>query len=161
MTIQNVTQEDAGEYICQINTEPMKNYVSQIRSNSRNGFFNNTVVLSMTQIQICRQNWNDFLSNISHQTMIQLTTIVSNVLTLKVVQTQNIHNYWLTKFWSALKVPPNDFIQKMSQAPSKCLKKWIKVDRLDFSKTHSIWKILSVLGADKYLEILQGKIRKN
>ena len=125
MTIQNVTQEDAGEYICQINTEPMKNYVSQIRSNSRNGFFNNTVVLSMTQIQICRQNWNDFLSNISHQTMIQLTTIVSNVLTLKVVQTQNIHNYWLTKFWSALKVPPNDFIQKMSQAPSKCLKQWI------------------------------------
>ena len=137
MTIQNVTQEDAGEYICQINTEPMKNYVSQIRSNSRNGFFNNTVVLSMTQIQICRQNWNDFLSNISHQTMIQLTTIVSNVLTLKVVQTQNIHNYWLTKFWSALKVPPNDFIQKMSQAPSKCLKKWIKVDRLDYFKNAS------------------------
>ena len=36
LTIQNVTQEDAGEYICQINTEPMKNYVSQIRSNSHN-----------------------------------------------------------------------------------------------------------------------------
>ena len=32
LTIQNVTQEDAGEYICQINTEPMKNYVSQSNS---------------------------------------------------------------------------------------------------------------------------------
>ena len=32
LTIQNVTQEDAGEYICQINTEPMKNYVSLIQS---------------------------------------------------------------------------------------------------------------------------------
>ena len=30
LTIYNVTQEDAGEYICQINTEPMKNYVSSI-----------------------------------------------------------------------------------------------------------------------------------
>ena len=30
LTIYNVTQEDAGEYICQINTEPMKNYVSYI-----------------------------------------------------------------------------------------------------------------------------------
>ena len=28
LTIFNVTQDDAGEYICQINTEPMKNYVS-------------------------------------------------------------------------------------------------------------------------------------
>ena len=34
LTIQNVTQEDAGEYICQINTEPMKNYVSLIQSNT-------------------------------------------------------------------------------------------------------------------------------
>ena len=35
-------------------------------------------------------------------------------------------------FWSALKVPPSDFIQNMSQAPSKCLKQQIKVDKLDF-----------------------------
>ena len=35
---------------------------------------------------------------------------------------------------SALKVPPSDFIRNMSQAPSKCLKQWIKVDRLDYFK---------------------------
>jgi hypothetical protein len=28
LTIYNVTESDAGTYICQINTEPMKNYVS-------------------------------------------------------------------------------------------------------------------------------------
>ena len=28
LTIINVTQEDAGKYICQINTMPMKNFVS-------------------------------------------------------------------------------------------------------------------------------------
>ena len=27
LTIYNVTENDIGEYICQINTEPMKNYV--------------------------------------------------------------------------------------------------------------------------------------
>ena len=35
-------------------------------------------------------------------------------------------------FWSALKVPSRDFIQNMSQAPSKFLKQWIKVDKLDY-----------------------------
>ena len=37
-------------------------------------------------------------------------------------------------FWSALKVPPSDFIQNMSQVPSKCLKQWIKVDKLNYFK---------------------------
>ena len=32
-------------------------------------------------------------------------------------------------FWSALKVPPSDFIQNMSQAPSKCFKQRIEVDK--------------------------------
>ena len=40
-------------------------------------------------------------------------------------------------FWTALKVPPSDFIQKLSQAPSKGLKQWIKVDRLDYFKNAS------------------------
>ena len=35
-------------------------------------------------------------------------------------------------FGSAFKVPPNDFIQNISQAPFKCLKKQIKVDKLDY-----------------------------
>jgi hypothetical protein len=43
-------------------------------------------------------------------------------------------NYFFT---SALKVPPSDFIQNMSQAPSKCLKQWIKVDKLDYFKNAS------------------------
>ena len=32
LTIYNVTEQDIGEYICQINTEPMKNYVSFIKN---------------------------------------------------------------------------------------------------------------------------------
>ena len=38
-----------------------------------------------------------------------------------------IQNFWGPNyfFWSALKVPPSYFNQKMSQAPSKCLKQWI------------------------------------
>ena len=32
LTIYNVTEQDIGEYICQINTEPMKNYVSPIKN---------------------------------------------------------------------------------------------------------------------------------
>ena len=40
-------------------------------------------------------------------------------------------------FWSALKVPPCDFIQNMSQALSKCLKQWIKVDKLNYFKNAS------------------------
>ena len=35
-------------------------------------------------------------------------------------------------FWSALKVPLSDFIQNMSQAPSMCLKQWMKVNKLDY-----------------------------
>ena len=57
-----------------------------------------------------------------------------------------------------LKCFESDFIQNMSQAPSKCLKQRIKVDNLDTH--HSIWKILLVLGANEYLERLEGKIRK-
>jgi hypothetical protein len=40
-------------------------------------------------------------------------------------------------FWSALKVPPSDFIQNMSQVLSKCLKQQIKVDKLDYFKNAS------------------------
>ena len=36
--------------------------------------------------------------------------------------------------WTAKKVPFRDFIQNMSQAPSKCLSKWIKVDKWDYLK---------------------------
>ena len=58
-------------------------------------------------------------------------------------------------FWS-------DFIQNMSQAPSKCLKQRIKVDKLDYFKKSIIEfeKNLFVLGADEYLGRLDGKIRK-
>ena len=41
------------------------------------------------------------------------------------------------KNWSASKVPFRDFIQNMSQAPSKCLSKWIKVDKWDYLKNPS------------------------
>ena len=40
-------------------------------------------------------------------------------------------------FLSALKVQTSDFIQNMSQAPSKCLKQRIKVDKLDHFKNTS------------------------
>ena len=43
-------------------------------------------------------------------------------------------------FYSAMKVPPNDFIQLMSQAPSKFLKQQMEGDKLDYF--NSIWKIL-------------------
>ena len=57
-------------------------------------------------------------------------------------------------FWSALKVPPSDFFQNISQVLSKRLKQWIKVDKLDFSKMHdSIWKIIFVLGANEYRKV--------
>ena len=47
---------------------------------------------------------------------------------MHVIQKMFWPNYF---FWSALKVPPSDFIQNVSQAPSKCLKKQIKVDKLE------------------------------
>ena len=72
---------------------------------------------------------------------------------MHVIQKKFGPNYFV---WSALKVPPSDFIQNMSQAPSKCLKQRIKVDKTH----HSIWKLLFVLGADEYLERLEGKIRE-
>ena len=40
-------------------------------------------------------------------------------------------------FWSALKVPPSDFIQNMYQALSKRLKQQIKEDELDYLKNAS------------------------
>ena len=40
-------------------------------------------------------------------------------------------NYY---FSSALKKPPSEFIQNRSQDPSKCLKRQIKLDKLDYSK---------------------------
>ena len=39
--------------------------------------------------------------------------------------------------WSAKKVPFRDFIQKMSQALSKCLSKWIKMDKWNYLKNPS------------------------
>ena len=48
---------------------------------------------------------------------------------MHVIQKNFGPNYF---FWSALKVPPSDFIKNTSQAPSKCLKQRIKVDELDY-----------------------------
>ena len=60
-----------------------------------------------------------------------------------------------------MKVPFCDVIQNVPQAPSKCLKQWKKWINWIISKTHQrILKILFVLGADEYLEGLEGKIRK-
>ena len=39
--------------------------------------------------------------------------------------------------WSAMIVSLCDFIQNMSQAPSKCLSKWIKMDKWDYLKKPS------------------------
>ena len=39
--------------------------------------------------------------------------------------------------WSAMKAPFSDFIQNLSQAPSKCLSNWIKVDKWDYFKNPS------------------------
>ena len=38
---------------------------------------------------------------------------------------------------SAWKVPFNDFIKNKFQAPSKCLSKWIKMDKWDYLKNPS------------------------
>ena len=62
-------------------------------------------------------------------------------------------------FWSALKVPPSDFIQNMSQAPSKCLRQQIDVDELDYFKTyHSILKILFWGVLMNIYKVLQAKL---
>ena len=53
---------------------------------------------------------------------------------MHVIQKNLGQNYF---FWSALKVPPSDFIQNISQAPSKYLKLQIKVDELDYFKNAS------------------------
>jgi hypothetical protein len=39
--------------------------------------------------------------------------------------------------WSAKKLSFRNFIQNISQAPSKCLSKWIKVDKWDYLKNPS------------------------
>ena len=51
----------------------------------------------------------------------------------------------------------SEFIQNMSQAPSKCLFKWINwiISKSD----RDIGKILFVLGSYEYLVRLEGKIR--
>jgi hypothetical protein len=60
-----------------------------------------------------------------------------------------------------MKVPFCDFIQNVSQAPSMCLKQWIKVNEWSYLKNPSQeFKILFVLGSYEYLERLEGKIRK-
>ena len=63
--------------------------------------------------------------------------------------------------WSAMKVPFNDFIQNVSQAPSMCISMWIKWINGIISKIpHRNSKILFVWGSDEYLERQEGKIRK-
>ena len=59
-------------------------------------------------------------------------------------------------------MPSNDFIQNMSQALNKCLKQQIKVDNLGYFKNTILdfEKFFVVLGANEYLERLEGKIRK-
>ena len=49
-----------------------------------------------------------------------------------------------------LKVLPSDFIQNMSQSPSKCLKQWI--NWIISKMHHSIWIFCFVLGVDEYLD---------
>ena len=53
----------------------------------------------------------------------------------------------------------SEFIQNMSQATSKCLFIWIKVDKLDYFSDRDIGKILFVSGSYEYLVRLEGKIR--
>ena len=53
----------------------------------------------------------------------------------------------------------NESIQNMYQAPSKCLNKWIKVDKLDYLKNdHTIWKIIIILGSNENLGRLEAKL---
>ena len=55
-------------------------------------------------------------------------------------------------------MPFSDFIQKMSQAPSKCLSErinWI-ISRIP----HRISKIIFVYGSYEFLAVLEGKIRE-
>ena len=60
-------------------------------------------------------------------------------------------------FWRAMKVPLYDYPKYMCQALSKCLNKWTKVDKLDYSKSnHNIKKNYFSLGYKNiyYLEKL-------
>ena len=53
--------------------------------------------ITATQIQISRQNWNGFFSNISHQMMIKLTPIVSRAKSKWYKSKKKNHNYWVFK----------------------------------------------------------------
>ena len=60
-----------------------------------------------------------------------------------------------------MEVPFNDFIQNMSQAPSKCLSvRILRINWIISRIPHRNSKILFVLGSCEYLERLEGKIRK-
>ena len=51
----------------------------------------------------------------------------------------------------------SEFIKNMS----KCLNKWIKVDKLNYFKINqNIWKIIFILDFYQYIKSLEGKIRK-
>ena len=61
--------------------------------------------------------------------------------------------------WNAKKVPFRNFIQNMSQALSKCLSKWIKVDEWDYLKDPlRELKKYFYLGSYESLKRLEGKI---
>ena len=58
-----------------------------------------------------------------------------------------------------MKLPSNDFVRSMYQAPSKCINTGMKVDIGLFQKVNpNIWKITFVLGSYEYLKRLEGKI---
>ena len=57
-----------------------------------------------------------------------------------------------------MKVPSIDFIQKMSQAPSKCLSE--KINWIISRIPHRISKFLFIYGFYEFLAILEVKIRE-
>ena len=71
---------------------------------------------------------------------------------------ENVSNAFI---WNAMKVPFSDFIHDMSQAPSKVLSKWIKVDKWDYLKYPSEEFDNSFCeGSYESLQRLEGKNRK-
>ena len=71
--------------------------------------------------------------------------------------------FWLKAFiWSAKKVPFWDFFQNVSQAPFKCLSKWIKVYQWNYLKKSLARINCGLFRVPTYesLERLEGKTRE-
>ena len=70
--------------------------------------------------------------------------------------------FWGQIIWSALKVWFSDFIQNLSQAPSKYLSEHKSGDKFDYLKNPSRdFKFFFVLGSYESLAMLDGKTRKD